>query len=153
PLAGGIVRYIGEPLAVVVGETPAQARDAADLVEVEYEVLPAVTDIPEALAPGAPLVWDAAPANVALDGEHGDRAATEAALVTADVVVEHQFRNQRIANAQLEPRSAIGSYEHDRYVMIAGNQGVSRQHVALAAALRIPAERIRVVCPDVGGGF
>lgn len=153
PLADDVVRYVGEPLAVVVAETPMQARDAAELVEVEYAVLPAVTDIPAALAPGAPPVWAGAPANVALDGAHGDRNGTDAALASADVVLQHEFRNQRIANAQLEPRSAIGSYEHGRYVMIAGNQGVSRQHLALAAALRVPAEDIRVVCPDVGGGF
>lgn len=155
PLATDVVRYIGEPLAVVIAKTAAQARDAADLVEVEYAVLPAIADIAEALAENAPLVWDNAVRNVALDGEHGDRGATEAALADADVIVEHEFRNQRIANAQMEPRSAIGCFdpESQRYTMIAGNQGVSRQHAAMAATLRIPPEQIRVICPDVGGGF
>jgi aerobic carbon-monoxide dehydrogenase large subunit len=153
PFAIDRVRYVGEPLAVVVAETAAQARDAADLVEVEYEVLAAVADIPEALAPDAPLVTPEVPGNVALDGEHGDRAATEAALAACAVVVEHEFRNQRIANAQMEPRSAIGAFENGQFVMIAGSQGVSRQHVALVAALGVPREQVRVVCPDVGGGF
>ena len=155
PLATERVRYVGEPVAVVVARTAALARDAADLVEVEYEVLPTVTDIMQALAPGAPLVWDEVLGNVALDGRHGDRAATEDALGDADVVVEHEFRNQRIANAQLEPRAAIGIYEPetDRYVMIAGSQGVNRQQTALAGALRVPADRVQVICPDVGGGF
>jgi carbon-monoxide dehydrogenase large subunit len=136
PLAVDHARYVGEPVAVVIADTAALARDALELVEVEYEVLPAVGDIPEALTPGAPSVWDAVPDNVALDGEHGDRAATESALAAAEVVVEHEFRSQRIANAQLEPRSVIGVYEpeHDSYLLIAGSQGVSRQHASLAAA-------------------
>jgi carbon-monoxide dehydrogenase large subunit len=149
------VRYLGEPLAVVVAETAALAHDAAELVDVEYEVLPAVASIRDALAPGAPVVWDEVSGNLALDGEHGDREGTERALTDGAVVVEHDFRNQRIANAQLEPRSAIGCYDADRqvYTMISGNQGVTRQHTALAAALRVAPEQLRVICPDVGGGF
>jgi aerobic carbon-monoxide dehydrogenase large subunit len=153
PLAADRARFVGEAVAVVIAETAAAARDAAQLVEVDYAALSAVADLLEALRPGAPLVWDAAPGNVALDGEHGDRAATESALSAADFVIEHEFRSQRIANAQLEPRAVIGVYDHDSYLMIAGSQGVSRQHAALAAALRVPRERLRVVCPDVGGGF
>src|SRR5215471_3129219 len=148
PFALDRVRYIGEPLAVVIAESAALAHDAAQLVEVEYEVLAAAADVGEALAPGAPLVWDSVAGNLALDGEHGDRLATDAALGAADVVVEHQFRNQRIANAQLEPRSAIGCYDAEQQLstMIAGNQGVTRQHTALAAALRMTPEQLRVIC-------
>jgi aerobic carbon-monoxide dehydrogenase large subunit len=155
PLAVDRVRYVGEPVAVVIAETAALARDAADLVDVEYAGLPAVADIVEAMQAGAPSVWDAVPDNVALDGEHGERAATESALATADVVVEHMFRSQRIANAQMEPRSAIGIYEtgSQSYLMVSGSQGVSRQHSALAAALQVAPERVRVISPDVGGGF
>jgi carbon-monoxide dehydrogenase large subunit len=112
-----------------------------------------VADVLEALQAGAPTVWDAAADNVALDGEHGDRAATDSALASSEVVIEHEFRSQRIANAQLEPRSAIGIYADDSYQLISGSQGVSRQQACLAAALRVPPERVRVVCPDVGGGF
>jgi aerobic carbon-monoxide dehydrogenase large subunit len=155
PLATERVRYVGEPVAVVIAETAALARDAANLLDVDYDILPVVADIHAALAPEAPLVWDAAPGNVALDGEHGDRTATEAAFDRAEVIVEHEFRNQRIANAQMEPRSAIGMYDaaDERYVMVAGSQGVNRQHTGLAGALRVPAGRVRVICPDVGGGF
>jgi len=131
------------------------ARDAAERVEVQYDVLPAVADILEAIQPSAPLIWPAAEGNVALDGEHGDHIGTESALAAADVVVEHEFRSQRIANAQLEPRSAIGlpGTQAEDYVMVAGSQGVTRQQAALAAALRVPPERVHVICPDVGGGF
>jgi carbon-monoxide dehydrogenase large subunit len=155
PLALDRVRHVGEPVAVVIAETAALARDAVDLLDVEYAILPAVADISDAVQHGASTVWDAVPDNVALDGEHGDRAATESALRAADVVVEHTFRSQRIANAQMEPRSAIGLYEleTDSYLMVAGSQGVSRQHAALAAALQVPMERVRVISPDVGGGF
>ena len=155
PLATQVVRHIGEPVAVVIAESAAEARDAADLVEVDYEVLPSVADIREALEQGAPPVWDQVPENIALDGEHGDRDATESALAAAEHVVVREFRSQRIANAQMEPRSAIGLYdaETDSYTMVAGSQGVTRQQVALAGALGVPAERLRVVCPDVGGGF
>jgi len=130
------VRHVGEIVAMVIAESAAEAQDAVDLVDVQY----------------ADLLLDE---SVALDGEHGDRAATEAAFAAADVVVEHEFRSQRIANAQLEPRSAIGLYdvETDVSTMVAGSQGVSRQHVALAGALRMPQDRLRVICPDVGGGF
>jgi carbon-monoxide dehydrogenase large subunit len=155
PLAVDRVRHVGEPLAVVIARTAAQARDAVELVEVDYAVLHAVADVPGALQSGAPPVWDAVPDNLALDGEHGDRSATERALQTADVVVEHTFHNQRIANAQMEPRSAIGIYtpETDSYQMVAGSQGVSRQRAALAGALQVQLERVHVVSPDVGGGF
>jgi carbon-monoxide dehydrogenase large subunit len=155
PLASDRVRFVGEAVAVVIADAPARARDAAELVDVEYELLPAVADVLEALAPHAPLIWPDAPGNVALDGEHGDRGATESALAEAGVVIEHAFRVQRIANAQLEPRSAIGVYQpgDDSYLLVAGTQGVSRQHATLAAALRVAPERLRLVCPDVGGGF
>ena len=155
PLACERVRYVGEAVAVVIAETAAAARDAAEHVSVEYEVLPAVADVLEAIAPGAPLVSPAAPGNVGLDGEHGDGAATRAALASSEVLVEHTFRSQRIANAQLEPRSVIGVYQaqDETYLTIAGSQGVSRQQATFAAALRVPADRVRLVCPDVGGGF
>jgi carbon-monoxide dehydrogenase large subunit len=155
PLAVDRVRHVGEPVAVVIAETAGLARDGAEMVDVEYAILPAVADISDALQPGAATVWDAVPDNVALDGEHGDRAATETALRGSDVIVEHTFGNQRIANAQMEPRSAIGIYtaETESYLMVAGSQGVSRQHAALAAALHVAPDRVRVICPDVGGGF
>jgi carbon-monoxide dehydrogenase large subunit len=155
PFASDRARFPGEAVALVVAETLAQARDAAEAVEVDYAPLPAVTDALEAMAPGAPLLWDEIPDNIAFEAEFGDRAATEAAMAAAHLVVERRFRNQRIANAQMEPRAALGAYDaaSDRWTLISGSQGVARQRQSLAQALKVPAERIHVVCQDVGGGF
>ncbi len=154
PLAIGRVRYVGEPLAVVIAETLDAARDAAATVEVGYELLPAVSDAADALTAGAPVLHDI-PDNLALDTEFGDRAGTEAAFARADCVVEHTFRSQRIVNAQIEPRAALGAYDavEDRYTLISGSQGVHRQKTALAECLGVAADRVRVICPDVGGAF
>ncbi|HEY3059667.1 MAG TPA: xanthine dehydrogenase family protein molybdopterin-binding subunit [Chloroflexota bacterium] len=155
PLATGRVRYVGEAVAVVIAETQAAARDAADLISVDYEPLPAVVDVLDAVAPGAMSVWPSAVGNVGVEAVFGDHELTERALASADLVVEHESRSQRIANAQLEPRSAIASYDarEGTYTMIAGSQGVLRQRSTLAAALGVPVERVRLICPDVGGGF
>ena len=155
PLAVERVRYVGEPIAVVVAENIFAARDAAELVEVEYEALPPVIDALDAIKPGAPAIWPAAPDNVALDTQFGDRDATQAALRDAHLVVEQTFRNQRIATAQLEPRSAIGGYDPatGSYTLISGSQSAHTQRQALAGALKVPPEKVRVVCPDTGGGF
>jgi carbon-monoxide dehydrogenase large subunit len=154
PLAVERVRYPGEPVAVVIAESLPAARDAAEHVHVDYELLTAVTDALEALAPGAPQLWPEAPGNVALAASFGDRAKLEAAIADAHLVVAQQFRNQRIATAQLEPRAAIGLYEgDDRVALFAGCQGVHRVRAALAACLKLAPERARVICPDTGGGF
>jgi carbon-monoxide dehydrogenase large subunit len=155
PLAVGRVRHVGEAVAMVVAETLLAARDAAEAVEVEYEVLPAVTDVAEALAAGAPALWPDAPGNLALDNEFGDRAAVEAAIGRAHLVVEQTIRSQRTVSAFMEPRAAVGSYDAARneYTLISGCQGVHRVRQPLAGCLKVPPERVRVICPDVGGGF
>jgi len=155
PLAVERVRYQGEAVAVVIAESAAAARDAASLVEVDYATLPAVIEQLDALGAEAPLIVPGAPDNVGVDATFGDPIAVQRVLAAAEWVVEHDFRSQRIANAQLEPRAAIGAYDAatDSYLMIAGSQGVTRQRATLAAALGVPLERVRVVCPDVGGGF
>ena len=154
PLATDKVRYVGEPLVVVIAETAHAARDAAAAVIVDYEVLPAVTDVLEATEPGAPVLHTGAAGNIALDIDVGARDET-AAILAAEVIVEHTFRNQRIVNAQMEPRAALGSYDaaEDRYTLISGSQGVHRQRTALAECLGVAPERVRVICPDVGGAF
>src|SRR5271166_4221590 len=111
PLAVGRVRHVGEAVAMVVAQTLFAARDGAEAVKVDYNVLPAVTDAMAALASDAPTLWEGAPGNVALDQELGDRAAVEAAIAGAHLVVSERIRNQRTASAFLEPRSAIGSYD------------------------------------------
>src|SRR5262249_40046737 len=110
PLALGSVRFVGEAVAVVVAESPVAARDAAEAVVVEYQVLPAVTEVMEALADGAPTIWPDAPDNLALDCAFGDCAAVEAAIKDAHVVVEQTIRNQRTVSPFMEPRAAIGRY-------------------------------------------
>jgi carbon-monoxide dehydrogenase large subunit len=155
PLAADRVRYPGEPIAVVVAETLAQARDAAECVQVDYRVLPAVTDSLAALEPHAPLIWDGAPGNIAMETTIGDRAKVLAALADAHLVVDQVFRNQRIATAQMEPRSAIGEYDPatDSITLTAGSQGAHRYRGPLAECLILPPERVRVITPDTGGGF
>jgi aerobic carbon-monoxide dehydrogenase large subunit len=153
PLGLDRVRYPGEAVAVVVAEQLFQARDAAEAVEVEYKVLPAVTDLREADI--AESIWPSAPDNIALDQEFGDAAAVRAAFDAADLVVEQTFRNQRIANAQMEPRSGVAAYDAatDSYTLISGNQGVHVPRMVLAESFGLPPEKVRFVCPDVGGGF
>ena len=153
PIVPDRVRYPGEAVAMVVAETAWAARDAAEAIEVDYQVLPAATDIRKAV--GAEPLWPAAADNIALDQEFGDRAAVEAAFAAADLVVEQEFRNQRIVNCQMEPRSGVGSYDaaSDSYTLISGNQGVHVPRMVLAESLGLPPDKIRFVCPDVGGGF
>jgi carbon-monoxide dehydrogenase large subunit len=155
PLAIGCVRFVGEAVAMVVAQTPAAAREGAEAVVVEYEVLPAVTDVMEALADGAPTIWPEAPGNLALDCAFGDRAAVESAIAGAHLVVDATIRNQRTASAFMEPRAAIGSYAAaaQRYTLISGCQGAHRLRHALAGCLKLPQERVHVICPDVGGAF
>jgi carbon-monoxide dehydrogenase large subunit len=155
PMPVDVVRHVGEPVAVVIAESAAAAQDAAELVEVDYEDLPAVVDSLEALAPDAPRLQADLPDNIAFEDCFGDREATEAALANAHLVVEKTFRNQRIANAQMEPRSAIGAFDAKLgiYTMIAGSQGAVRQRDTLAKVFGIPNDKVKVICPDVGGGF
>jgi carbon-monoxide dehydrogenase large subunit len=155
PLAVGCVRFVGEAVAMVVADSVTAARDAAEAVAVEYEVLPAVTDVLEALADGAPTLWPDAPGNLALDNAFGDRATVETALEKAHVVIEQTIRSQRTASAFMEPRSAIGSYDgaEQQYTLISGCQGAHRLRHAIAGCLNVAQERVRVLCPDVGGAF
>jgi carbon-monoxide dehydrogenase large subunit len=154
PLAPDRTRYPGEPVAVVVADTRVHARDAAEAVEVEYEVLAAVTDVRK--AQGAEALWpQSCPDNVALDEEFGDAEKVKAAFAAADLVVEQKFVNQRIANCQMEPRSGVAAYDpkSDLYTIISGNQGVHAPRLVLAEAFGLPLDKFRFVCPDVGGGF
>jgi carbon-monoxide dehydrogenase large subunit len=154
-LAADRVRYVGEPVAMVVAETAALARDAAERVAVRYEVLSAVVDVRDAILSGAPLLHDGAPANVAMDKELGDPAALKAAFASAHLVVEHSFRAQRIVNAQMEPRASIGLYDEQSGVLtaLACSQGAVRVKTNVADSLGLPPEKIRAITPDVGGGF
>jgi carbon-monoxide dehydrogenase large subunit len=154
PLVIDRVRYPGEAVAMVVAESRLAARNAAEAIEIEYDVLSAVTDARKAA--GAEPIWPSScPDNVALDETFGDAAAVRAAFDAADLVVEQTFVNQRIANCQMEPRSGVASHEAatDSYTLISGNQGVHAPRMVLAESWGVPLDKIRFVCPDVGGGF
>ena len=155
PFAVGKARFPGEPVAMVVAQTREQARDAAEAVEVTYDVLPAVVDGPTALAPGAPALWDDVPGNLALDADVNDRAGVAEAFASAAHIVEESFRSQRTVTAQMEPRAALGEYDaaSGNYLLTTGCQGAHRMRMAICAAMNLPQERLRVVVPDVGGGF
>jgi carbon-monoxide dehydrogenase large subunit len=155
-LAAGRVRHVGDPVAFVVAETRDIARDAAELVAVDYRVLPAVVDGPAALRDGAPRLWDEAPGNLVFRFERGDKAAVDAAMEAAAHVVEIELVNNRLVVAPIEPRAAIGRYDAagDSFDLVLTGMGVHSLRNQLAAAVfHMPRERIRVSAPDVGGGF
>ncbi|HEV2185564.1 MAG TPA: xanthine dehydrogenase family protein molybdopterin-binding subunit, partial [Stellaceae bacterium] len=155
-LAAGRVRHVGDPVAFVVADTLEMARDAAELVAVDYRVLPAVVDAPAALAAGAPRLWDEAPGNLAFRFEKGDKAAVDAAMKAAAHVVEIDLINNRLVVAPIEPRAAIGRYDtaSDSFDLALSGMGVHSLRNQLAdAVFHMPRERIRVHAPDVGGGF
>jgi carbon-monoxide dehydrogenase large subunit len=155
-LAVGAVRYVGEPVAFIVAESLNAAKDAGELIMVDYEELPAVGSIAEALAPDAPLVWPEAEGNVALDWEQGDEAATEAAFARAAHVTTLDLVNNRIVVNSMEPRGSLGNYnaETGLYELWATTQGSHPVSDMISKrVLDVPSERLRVFTPDVGGGF
>ncbi len=155
-LAGERVCHVGDPVAVVVAGTRDAARDAAELVAVDYRVLPAVVDAPAALGPDAPLLWDEAPGNLSYRFERGDKEAVAAAIANAAHVVEIELVNNRLVVAPIEPRAAIGQYDPaaDSFDLLLTGMGVQSLRQQLAnSVFHLPPERIRVHAPDVGGGF
>jgi len=155
-LAFDRVRHVGDQVALVVAETKDQAREAAALVEVDYEELPAVATVVKAIAPGAPLVWDQAKGNTCFDWHVGDRAATEAAFAKAHQVVKLDLVNNRIIPNAIEPRAAIGEYDRatDDYTLTTTSQNPHLTRLLLSAfSFGVPEHKLRVFAPDVGGGF
>ncbi|MBP2296912.1 carbon-monoxide dehydrogenase large subunit [Azospirillum rugosum] len=154
-LAKGRVRHVGDPVAVVVAETPEAARDAAELVMVDYDDLPSVTGTVEALEAGRPLVWDEAPNNLCFDWEQGEEAAVEAALSKAARVVELQIVNNRVVANPMEGRACVADVEAEtgRLVIYVTSQGVHGLRSQFAKLFKLPEKALRVVTTDVGGGF
>lgn len=155
-LAEGRVRHVGDAVAFVVAETAAQARDAAEALEIDYEPEAAIIGIAGAEAEGSPLVWPQVPGNVAFDCREGDAAATEAAFAKAAKTVSLTLVNNRLVTNYMEPRACIGEYDTEtgRWTLTLGSQGGHSIRDGLAKAiLKVDRERIRVVTPDVGGGF
>jgi carbon-monoxide dehydrogenase large subunit len=150
------VRYVGDIVAMVMAETLAQAKDAAELVEVEYEALPSVTLLSDAAKPGAPRLWDENPDNISHTTERGDRAATEAAFATAAHIVRRRYVITRVQAQYMEPRGSIGTYDEgeDRYTLYADVNYPHRVRNMLAnMVFKVPESKVRVVVRDVGGGF
>jgi aerobic carbon-monoxide dehydrogenase large subunit len=155
-LAVGRVRHVGDPVAVVIADSLGQARDAAELIEVDYAIEPAVTDASDAVKTGAPLVHPEVPGNVCYDWHLGDPAAVDAALKGAARIVKLDLTNNRLVPNAMEPRAAIGDFdratgEHTLYTT-SQNPHVIRLLMG-AFVLHIPESKLRVVAPDVGGGF
>ncbi len=150
------VRFVGDRVAFVVAETEAQARDAAELVEVHYEELPAVALVEDAAKDGAPKVWDDNPnGNVAFMLMFGDQAATDAAFAKAKHVAKLRMENNRLTPVSMEPRTAIGDYNatEDSYTLYTASQNPHGVRMEVAHILHIAENQLRVVAPDVGGGF
>ena len=155
PLAVGRVRYVGEPIAMVVAETAKLAKDAAEAVFADIDPLPAVTTATEAAAPNAPLLHDSAPGNICLDFHYGDTEKVAAAFAAAAHVTRLSLRNNRIVVCPMEPRSAIGEYdaEADRLVLRVGCQGVFGQRATLSGIMGVPVEKMHLLTGNVGGSF
>jgi aerobic carbon-monoxide dehydrogenase large subunit len=155
-LAQDRVRYVGEPIALVVAETVAQAADAAEMIAVEIEALPCVTNVQTAVAPGAPAIWPAAPDNIAISWKSGDTAEIDAAFAKAAHVTRLKLLNSRLFANPIEPRSSIAIYheETSSFEWIAPSQGSEYMLRVLAdQVFHVPDERIHIRTYDVGGAF
>jgi carbon-monoxide dehydrogenase large subunit len=157
-LAIGKVRHVGQPVALVVAETLNAARDAAEAIEVQYEQLPAVADAKQAMASGAPQLFDHIPGNVVFDWDNdtGDAKATDAAFARAKHVVSLELVNNRVVVNSMEPRNAIGDYDvtSGRSTLTTATQGPHFVRDPLAEmVLKMPKDKLRLITPNVGGGF
>ena len=150
------VRFVGDRVAFVVAETLTQARDAAELVEMDYEPLPAVVDLEDATKDGAPKVWEDCPqGNVGFRLMFGNKEATDAAFAQAKHVVQLRVENNRLSPVAMEPRAAIGDYNaaEDSYTLYTTSQNPHGVRMEMSHIFHEPENRIRVIAPDVGGGF
>ena len=157
-LALGKVRHVGQPVALVVAETLAAARDAAEAIEVEYDTLPAVTDAKDAIGSSAPQLFDHIPGNIVFDWDNdtGDAKATDAAFAKAARVVSLDLVNNRVVVNSMEPRNAIADYDPSsgRSTLYTATQGAHFVRDPLAElVLKLPKDKLRLISPNVGGGF
>jgi aerobic carbon-monoxide dehydrogenase large subunit len=156
PLPADRVRFVGEPVAVVVAETIAAAKDAAELVEITWEPLQGVVRAADAVAPNAPALWDEAADNVCIDIEVGDAAATAEAFAHSAHIVRLNAWAQRVTGVPMEPRTNVAEYDPaiGRYTLYTGSgRGVAKVRLDLAQVLGVAAEQVRVLCHDMGGNF
>jgi aerobic carbon-monoxide dehydrogenase large subunit len=152
-LATDRVRYVGDPVACVVAETLAQAKDATEAVTIDIEPLPAVVSAEQAAQPGAPLLYDDVPDNVVLDYQYGDPAAVKAAFARAAHVTRLNLLNSRLVVNSIEPRAALASYDGTRFTLYLPSQGVFGMRAHVAEALGVEAKNLHVLTGQVGGSF
>ncbi len=154
-LAGDKVRYVGDPVAIVVARTAALARDALEAIALDIEELPAVASMEAATAPGAPLVYDHAPGNVVLDYAFGEREKVAEAFARAAHVARLRLVNSRVVVNAMEPRAALAAYDRKakRYVLHMPSQGAFGMRRGIAAAMGVPPEKVRILTGHVGGSF
>jgi aerobic carbon-monoxide dehydrogenase large subunit len=155
-LAQGKVRYVGDHVAVVIADTLAQARDAAERIEVHYTELPAVVDTANAASPGQPQLHDVAPLNTIFNWHIGDKAATDAAFVSAAHVTKLDLLNNRLIPNAMEPRAAVAEYDSgtDAITLFTTSQNPHVTRLVLSAFVGLaPEHKLRIIAPDVGGGF
>ncbi|MGA9013457.1 MAG: xanthine dehydrogenase family protein molybdopterin-binding subunit [Acetobacteraceae bacterium] len=154
-LAEGAVRHVGDPVAFIVADTASAARDAAELVSVDYDIQPSVTDLAHVTDADAPLVWPDVKQNIAFDWGIGDKAATDALFATAAHITSLTVVNNRVVVASMEARAAIADYDSasDRWTLYANTQGGWLIKNLLGTVFQTEPAKFRVVTPDVGGGF
>ncbi len=152
-LAHERVRFVGEPVAAVVAQTLAQARNATEAIAIDYDELPMVVHLTDATAPGAPVICDAAPDNISAEMRHGNVAATASAFAAARHVVKLDITNQRLAALTLEPRAVLAYLDAGRLTIRLSTQMPSGLRDTVCASLNLPKEQVRAVVGDVGGGF
>jgi aerobic carbon-monoxide dehydrogenase large subunit len=155
-LATGKVRHVGDPVVVVIAETKQQAKDAAEQVAIDYQDLPAAASLRDAVAPGAALVHDDVPGNICYDWHIGDKALVDAAFAKAAKVVRLDLLNNRLIPNAMEPRAAIGDFDTSNgdFTLFTTSQNPHVIRLLMGAfVLHIPENKLRVVAPDVGGGF
>ncbi len=149
------VMHLGDAVALIIADTLAQARDAAEAIDVDYKPLPVVTTITQAIKPGVAVVWAQAPGNIAFDQTLGKKDRTDAAFAKAAHVVKLTVENNRLVTNYMETRACIGAFDakEGRYTLTLGSQGVHGIQSAVVAVMGISSDKLRVITPDVGGGF
>ncbi len=156
PLVTDRVRYVGDPMVMVIAETLAEAKDAAELVEIDYESLPSVTLTEDTVKPGAPAVWDDCPDNISNNVERGKKVETDEAIKSAAKVIKRRYVITRVHAQYMEPRGTLGYYDQgeDRLILYADVQYPHRVRNMLAQnVFKVPESKMRVIAQDVGGGF
>ncbi|MGH6925553.1 MAG: xanthine dehydrogenase family protein molybdopterin-binding subunit, partial [Propylenella sp.] len=150
-----VVRHVGDAIAFIVADDVESAKSAAELIEIDYDPLPSITETARALDKDAPLVWPDRKSNLAFVYEAGDKAATDKAFAAAAKVAELSIVNNRVVCNYLEPRAIVAEYDAaaDRYTVTLGSQGVHGMRDALCQVLKVDPKAIHVITPDVGGGF